>query len=402
MKDLVPRKRYLDELTTHVDADIVRIITGVRRCGKSSLLEMYRRHLLAHGATHEQIVSINFEDFANDTLRDPHTFHDYVKQRVAEGATYLHVDEVQELSEWPRVINSLRTTTDLEIIVTGSNASIFASKDATYMAGRYLQLDMFPLSLAEFRDFTGTAGSLAESYVELLKNGSLPGVVTLSDDRLTRQFNSAVFDSIFTRDITIAGDVRDTEIFLRIARYIFDNAGSPVAVSKIAGTLTSSGHKVNHGTVDRYLSLMRNAHLIYPCYRYDIRGREWLRTNPKFYWVDPGLRNALLGSSFTSNRGHDLENMVYLELLRRGWEVSTGKTATGEIDFVAQQGEDTRYIQVALHTMDDATLSREVNAFNGLPAGARCYLITTDTVPPSVEHIEHVDAFAFLAGAELK
>lgn len=396
--EIFPRPQYLDELTTVRGNDLVRLISGVRRCGKSTLLRLYREYLLAQGVAPDAILTINFEDLAFDPLRDAAAFHAHVRDAVERGVTHLHVDEVQELDQWARVINSLRTSGDLEICVTGSNASMFAGEGLTYLAGRYTTIEVFPLSLAEFRQFTDTPAeeSVEVSYRRWMDTGGFARSVLEPSPELTRQLNRDLFDSIFTRDIAIRGGVRDTAVFLKVASFVMDNAGSPLSANRIANTLTSNGNKVSTDTVDRYLALMVDAHLIYPCHRYDTRGRGWLKSSPKYYWVDAGLRDALTGRR-SSNTGHDLENQVYLELLRQRFEVFTGVGPGGEIDFLARKGERTIFVQTALTALDEHVLSRELSSFAGLPPGARCVLLTGDRLPLATGEVEQINAFDFLA-----
>ena len=287
-------------------------------------------------------MSINFEELSADPLRDPHAFHDFVTERAP---AYLHVDEVQELPEWPRVINSLRTRGDMEICVTGSNASLFAARDATYLAGRYVTMEVLLLPLAEYRTFhPESRGARAdEVYQSMLATGTLPATAMAATTISADDLNSALFDSVFTRDIVMAGSIRETGVFLRVARVVFDNAGSVLGPSKISRTLTSEGVKVSYTTVDKYLGLLVNAHLIYACQPFDVRGRALLTTGMKYYWSDPGLRRALLGTAH-GNVVHDLENMVYLEPLRRGYDVTTGLNGSREIDFRVTRNEKQAFI----------------------------------------------------------
>lgn len=405
MSTLFPRDLYLRQLLA-IDAepsarDMVRILTGVRRVGKSSLLRLYENHLVATGIDPTQIMSINFEDFSQDKLRDPQVFHDTISRAATEQSLrYLHVDEAQELTDWARVINSLREKYDLQITVTGSNASLFAGEGLTYLAGRYIAVDVLPLSLGEYRDFARIPKKAPheQAYTKWMR-ATLPAAALLADPQVRRQAMNSVFDSIFARDIATRGQLRDTEAFLKVARFLFDNAGSPVSPGKIATTLASQGVKISPQSVDRFLGLMVSAHMFYPCRRYDTRGRDWLRTGAKYYFVDPGLRDALLGHR-TSNTGHDLENMVFLELLRRGYQVSSAETPKGEIDFYAQRDRETRYIQVALSALEPTTLTRELRPFETLPAGSSCTLMTMDRLPLDTGAVAQLNAADFLAGAD--
>ena len=396
--NLLPRPQYLQELAAITGNDLVRLVTGVRRAGKSSLLHLYREHLVEQGVDPRAILTINFEDVTFDPLRQPQAFHEYVLDRVKHGVTHLHVDEVQELADWARMINSLRTTQNIEICATGSNASMFSGEGLTYLAGRYVSLEVFPLSLAEFRQFTGVSDSEAveESYQRWMTTGGFARSVLESSPEIARQLNRDLFDSIFTRDIALRGQVRDTATFIKVAAFVLDNAGSPLSANKIANTLKSEGVKVSTDTVDRYLQLMADAHLIYPCHRYDTRGRGWLKTTPKYYWVDAGLRDALTGHKNT-NTGHDVENQVYLELLRQRFEVHTGVGPGGEIDFLAQRGDETLFIQVALTALDEQVLRRELSSFEGLPPGSRCLLLTGDRLPLSTGYVQQLNVFDVLA-----
>lgn len=393
---LIPRESYLRQLITW-DAEpaligVVRIITGVRRCGKSSLLRLYAEHVGA-----ENVLAVNFEDYATSPLREPDVFLAHIaERRKAKGFTHLHIDEVQELREWARVVNSLRLDERLTITLTGSNASMFAGEGLTFLAGRYVELPMLPLSLREYNEFNPSPGSLEERYSTWM-HGTLPAVARVQDAVARQTLNTAMFDSVFTRDISLRGEVRDTSVLLRVARFVFDNVGSPLSVNKVANTLTSAGLKTSNHTVERYLQLMLDAHMFYPCRPFDIRGREHLNSGTKYYFVDPGLRDALLGSRNT-NTGHDIENMVYLELRRRGYNVTSGRIGAREIDFIAN-GE--QFIQVALTALNPDILTRELRAFEGLPVGAPCTLLTLDRVPLPTGHITHINALDFLAGAPL-
>ncbi|WP_257159088.1 ATP-binding protein [Corynebacterium cystitidis] len=237
-------------------------------------------------------------------------------------------------------------------------------------------------------------------FQEWIRIGGFPATVQLTDPVVIRQANTSLFDSIFTRDISLRGQIRDTEMFLRVARFIFDNAGSPVATHRIANHLKQEGFTASSETINRYLALMSDARLIYQCRDYDTKSKRWLSTNGKFYFVDPGLRTALLGSR-TFNLGDDLENMVYLELRRRGFHVSTGTVPRGEIDFIATKDSLQLHIQVALTASDEGTLRRELAPFKTLDAGSRCLLLTTDRFSPDTGAVDWCDAIAFLNGAPL-
>lgn len=409
MSQLLVRDYYLALLQKITDPGLVRVVTGVRRCGKSALLELYREELVGRGIPSSQILAINFEDATHEPLRDPKTFLDYVTQKkIRDNLRYLHIDEVQELKDWSRVINSLRLPEDLEICVTGSNASMFSGESTTYLAGRYLEIPMFPLSLTEFRQFRAQDGhpenSLDACYRDWTRIGGFPASVLTTDPNIVSQLNASLFDSIFTRDISLRGQIRDPQTLLRVARFVFDTVGSPVSPNRIVGHLKAQGYSISPETVDRYLALMEEAHLIYHCQRYDTQGRHWLSTNGKYYFVDTALRGALLGTR-NFNRGADLENQVFLELRRRGYQVATGAVSLsgsrGEIDFIATKGNQNWYIQVSYLTESAETLSRELRPFAGVPVGANCILMTMDRAVPETGEIRWIDVLEFLNGTEL-
>ena len=406
MSDLIARDLYVDKLhrldSEPAAHETVRILTGVRRSGKSSILRLYEESLIVGGTASEQIMRVDFEKLSVTDLRDPVTFHRTVDEAVKEQSiTHLHVDEVQELDDWARTINSIRATHNLHITVTGSNASMFSGEGLTYLAGRYVTIPVYPLSLAEYQTFTDdSTGSPEELYTRWMR-GTLPAVARTRDAETAERIINDTFDSIFTRDIAMRGQLRNVESFLKVARFVFDGAGSPISPGKISNVLDSEGISVSAQSVDRFLQLLVNAHMLYQCQRYDVRGREWLRTNGKYYFVDPGLRDTLLGHR-NSNTGHDLENMVYLELLRRGYRVSTGTVQGGEIDFIAQSSDETLYIQVALTALDPQTLERELRPFDKTPPGADCILITMDRLPLQTGDVRQVNALDFLTGLPVR
>lgn len=392
------RPRYLDLLTRNIDRDTVRILTGVRRAGKSSVLRLYRDHLRASGVSESEIITVNFEDMRNRHLRDAQTFHEYVVKAYDDGARFLHVDEIQELDTWAQVINSLRVATDLEICVTGSNASMFSDEAATYIAGRYVTIEVWPLSLAEFRTFKGLDDEpVDESYSAWITAGGFPRVVLTQDGDLHAGMVRDIFDSIFARDIVLRGQIRDAAAFLRVARFVFASIGSPINAHKIHTRLKANGIKLSAPTVENYLRLMEQANLIFPVRRQDTRGGQWLQGGAKYYGVDLSLRDALLGTG-SAGEGHDLENQIYIELRRRGYRVVVGANGGKEIDFVAAGEGRTHFIQVAFSAMDEGTRARELAAFDGLAAGASCILITLDRIFYSTGHVRRINGADFLAG----
>lgn len=402
---MIRRMLYMDKLEELRAPDLVKAIVGVRRCGKSTLMKQLRNDLVESGVSPASIIYIDFELPSNGELADPQAFIAYVTERASrEEHTYLFVDEVQELDHWESTINGLRAELGLDIYVTGSNARMFAGEDMTYLSGRYVSLHVLPLSLAELCQFAGIDVSerraSEEAYDLLVREGGFPAVALAPTDALKHAILDGIYDSVFTRDILLRGKIRNEAAFARVASFVLDNIGNQTSASAISKALKSGGHAVSAETVDSYLSLMQKAHLIYRCDRYDIRGKERLRTNGKYYVVDPGLRNRVIGLR-ASNHGHLTENMVFLELVRRGYDVSVGTLPNSEIDFVAQDGGTLFYIQVSETVLDPATLKRELAPFAKLSDGYPRVLITKDRVDYGQDGVRHMNVYDFLLGEPL-
>lgn len=395
---MLARDFYLNKIIQHKDTEFIKIITGIRRCGKSSLFLLYKDYLLQQGIAAEQIIEINYEKFQFDDLRDAHALHAYMQAKISDPGKkyYLFMDEAQELSAWAKVINSLRVSFPLDIYVTGSNARIFSGEYLTYISGRYVEIKVFPLSFKEFMQFRSLPPEQKETaFNEYLRIGSFPATALTTRDELIESINAGLFDSIFSRDIILRGKLRDEGNFYKVAKFVLDNIGNQLSANAIANTLKSQGHRLSVDAVDNYLSLMCNAFLLYQCERYDIRGKERLRTNGKYYVADIGLRNQLLGYR-TGNLGHIIENIVFLELKRLGYDISVGKYNTLEIDFIAVKGPDKKYIQVALSALEETVLQRELAPFYEIKDNYPKILITMDTLDLSRDGFEHLNLFNFL------
>lgn len=391
------RKSYLDKLIQYRDNDFIKVITGVRRSGKSSLLTLFKEYLHDQGVEENQIIEINYEKFQFDDLKEGSSLHVYLNEKKVTGKRmYFLIDEVQELSEWAKVINSIRVSFDADIYVTGSNSRMFSGEHLTYLSGRYIEIKVLPLSFKEFLDFKGYEEQMAEDYFnEYLRIGSFPAVSLARQQELVEAILSGLFDSIFTRDIILRGNIRDEGSFYKVAKFVFENIGNSTSANAIKNTMLSSGHKITSDTVDNYLQLMCDAHMLYQCERYDIRGKERLKTNGKYYVVDTGLRNKLIGYR-QGNLGHVIENIVFLQLLRLGYEVNVGKNMSYEVDFIAVKGMHRLYFQVSLSALDELTYEREMNSLLKINDQYPKYLITMDKIDLSKDGIVHVNLFDFL------
>lgn len=415
---MIERPLYLAKLIALMGSDFVKVITGVRRCGKSTLLKLFTEYLISEGIAPNRIIPINFESILMSELRQPEALHRYVQARITdcedqEGPFYVLIDEAQEIERWALAVNSLKATYPVDLYVTGSNSRLFAGEDLTYLTGRYVELRMYPLSLEEFvrfrGQFSGSNGypgadvfpmSPERMFEDYLSQGSFPAVALASNQQVIQDLTSSLVDSVIMRDVVQRGRIDNVALFEKVAQFVFDNIGSEVSASKIAKTLKSAGHAITANTVDRYLSLMCDAFVLYRCQRYDIRGKERLRTNGKYYVVDTGLRNAFLGER-PRDIGHVLENIVFLELLRRDYEVTVGKIGDKEIDFIAVKHTDRLYVQVASTLMDERVQIREFSVFQYVRDAYPKYVLSMDRLDCSRDGVRHLNIGDFLMGAPL-
>lgn len=395
---MIKRDFYLNQIVAAQDTDFIKIITGIRRCGKSTLLKLFKEYLMANGVDEQRIIEINYEKFQFDKLRSGQELHKYIENKLngQNSRCYLLLDEVQEIDNWPKVINSIRVSFDVDVYVTGSNSRVFAGEQLTYISGRYIEIKVYPLAFAEFMRFKGyAAAQKQEALQEYMRIGSFPAVALTTDNALADAVIAGLFDSIFSRDILLRGKIRDEGAFYKVAKFVLDNIGNNISANVIANTLKSQGHKISVDTVDNYLTLMCNAFLLYQCERYNLRGKERLRTNGKYYVTDLGLRNHMLGYR-RSDIGHVVENIVFFELKRRGYEVTTGKYDDLEIDFIGTRHDEKLYIQVALSALDENVLQREVKPFKMLDDKYPKILITADSFDLSDDFFDHVNLYDFL------
>ncbi len=394
---MIIRNYYLEKLIALKNTEYIKIITGIRRCGKSTLLKMLKKHLISQEHIAEnRIIEINYEKFQFDKLRDSRKLHEYITSQITSNELYyLFIDEIQELPQWPRIINSLRASGNIDIYVTGSNSRVFSGEHLTYISGRYTELKVFPLSFGEFKTFSNIEDN-SNAFNDYIRIGSFPALAITDNEAQREAISSGLFDSIFSRDILLRGKIRDEGKFFRIAKFIGDGIGSQMSVNSIMNTLKSQGYKISAETIDNYITLMCKSFLLYSCERYDIRGKDILRTNGKLYMADLGLRNQLVGYK-TGNIGHQIENLVYIELLRQGYEVYVGKLDNKEIDFIATQNNTKIYVQVAMTALDENTLTRELDPFYKIKDNYRKILITADTIDLSRDGIEHINLYDFLS-----
>lgn len=379
---LIARDRYLEWLLSWKDKHVIKVVSGVRRCGKSKLFEIYRNHLMQHGVTAGQIIAINFEELEYEDLTSYRELYDYVNARLAPGkTTYVFLDEIQHVDHYEKAVDGLFIKDNVDVYITGSNAYFMSGELATLLSGRYIELKMLPLSFKEFCSAEGNAEKSRDMlFNEYITSGSFPFIAeTQIDEQKAKEYVRSLYDTIIVRDVVDRLRVSDVSTLLNITKFLLHNIGSKVSHKKIADTLTSSGNKVDQKTVSKYIKGLTDSLTLYAAPRYNVKGRQLLSTNCKYYAVDLGLRNALVRTS-NSDIGHILENVVYLELLRRGYDVYVGDIENGEIDFVAIKPDDTQYFQVSATTLEESTLKRELAPFAAVRDNYPKILLTLDTI----------------------
>ncbi len=397
---VIQRQEYLDKLIAFKDKQLIKIVTGIRRCGKSTLLELYQSYLRSHGVKEEQIISINFEDLDYEELTDYRKLYAYLKERLVEGEmTYIFLDEVHHINDFPKVVDSLYIKKNVDIYITGSNAYMLSSEIATLISGRYVQIEMLPLSFKEYMESTGSMNDRGIKYTEYLENSSFPYTLELKGQPgEIRDYLEGIYNTIVVKDIVDRKKITDTMMLKSVLRFVFDNIGNPLSSKKIADTMTSEGRKIDAKTVEKYLEALSESYIIYQAKRYNIKGKQYLKTLEKYYVVDIGMRYMLLGSRQT-DAGHILENVVYLELLRRGYDVYVGKVGEYEVDFVAQNPKGITYFQVALSVRDEATLERELRPLQAIRDHYPKVILTLDEDPEAqYEGIRRINARDWMLG----
>ena len=393
--DLIPRNNYLDFLIRNRDLKIIKVITGVRRCGKSTLFTLFKQYLLANAISKEQIIDINFESIDFDNLLDYKALHQYILDKTtSDKMHYIFLDEIQHVDKFERVVNSLFLKDNLDIYITGSNAYFMSGELATLLTGRYVELNMLPLSFKEYvygleileSKNTINKLTLAEKYNLYINNSSFPFVINIMDrPESINEYLQGIYNTILVKDVMTRLRVNDVKILESITKYLFANVGSLLSPRKIANTMTSAGIKVDPKTVERYLQGLKDSLLIYKANRYNIKGKELLKINSKYYIADVALRYLLTGNKGTDT-GHMLENIVYLELIRRGYKVYAGELSNGEIDFVVENKNGTEYYQVSETTLDPNNLNRELAPLQSIKDQYPKYLLTLDEITPEADY----------------
>lgn len=381
---IVERQIYLKKLIDFQDKQVIKIVTGVRRSGKSTLLKLFAQHLRASGIEDNRIIELNFEDFDNIELCNPKNLHDYIKARMQPGKMiYLLLDEIQQVDQFQRVVDSFFAKGDVDIYLTGSNAKMLSSEIATLLSGRYVEIKMLPLSFKEYLTYYGKGADLIGQYNDYIRYGSFPYVLALDKNKaLVNDYLESLYNTILLKDVLRRNSFADAMMLESVVRFVYDNIGNMVSTKSIADTMTSNGRKIDVKTVERYIQSVQESYFVYQAPRYDIKGKQLLKSLCKYYAVDTGMRQMLLGDR-SYDRGRLLENIVYFELLRRYGKVYVGKYGQLEVDFVVETQEGLRYYQVSETVTDPNTLERELRPLQSIKDAYPKLLLTLDHDNPA-------------------
>lgn len=388
---MVIRREYLSRLLAWKDEQVIKVVTGIRRCGKSTLLKQFQDHLLEEGVSQEQIISINFEDLDYEDLLDYKALYAYIKHRLCpDKMTYIFLDEIQKVDSFQKAVDSLFIKENTDIYITGSNAYLLSGDLATLLTGRYVEISMLPLSFAEYLECSGETGE--QALASYMKFGGFPylsqmeNTVEKVDTYLEGIYNTVVVKDIEDRQLRKHPDpnkrkITDITLLKTIARYLASVIGSPVSVKSVSDYLVSSGRKVSPNTVDNYMEALQESFIFYPVERFDINGKQLLKVNRKWYIVDLGLRNHILPKK-RYDLGFSLENIVFFELLRRGYQVNVGKNGDTEVDFVAQKQGVLHYYQVTADMTNEDTFDREIRPLQSIKDNYEKIILTMDHMTP--------------------
>lgn len=376
---MIERKEYLEELKRWKDKDLIKVVTGIRRCGKSTLFDLFIDYLTSIGIKDNQIIKINLED-ADYDFKGYKDLYSYINKKIdIKNRYYIFLDEVQVVPEFQKAVDSLYIKKNIDLYITGSNAYLLSGELATLLSGRYIEIKLLPLSFKEYINAFDNE-NYDQLFLDYMKNGGMPGNISIlkANPNDIDRYLDGIFSTIVYKDIMARNNITDKMLLESILKFIFDSIGSAISTKKISDTLTSKGMPISNHTVENYIIAFLESFLIYKAERFDVKGKNLLARDYKYYTVDSGLRSYLLGKKAGSDMGHILENIVYLELLRRGYRVYVGKVDDLEIDFVAENRNGLKYYQVALTVRDDKVLERELKSLQKTGDYYPKYLLTLD------------------------
>ncbi len=393
---MIIRDDYLAQLLEYRDNGFIKVLTGVRRCGKSFILKSYQEALEKSGVPTNNIIFMNFEELSSLEIDNQKALLGYLKSQVKKDEKYyLLLDEIQNISGWEKVVNAYRLEPNVDVVITGSNAFLLSSELATLLSGRYIQLAIYPLSFREFLKFKEVDEPNDLVFNEYVQYGGFPSIVLSRTDSLKTDFLTTLYDSILLKDIAARKSITDVTDLENIVRYLFDVIGNPISIKKVVDTIKSGGGQTSHETVTKYLRSLEEAFIFYNVERFDVKGKNLLKTENKYYCVDTGLRN-LVAPPTSKNFGFLLQNIVFLELKRRKYVVHIGKIGVKEIDFVCTKGNDICYIQLTQSLIDESTREREFLSLRMVKDNYKKFVISLDRLNYSSEGIKHLNLIEFL------
>ncbi len=407
MTKLTNRKEYINKLLSYKDKDLIKVVSGLRRSGKSTLLELYRELLLKQGIGKRQIQFYNFElpeNYLNKNWDD--IYFEIKKKLQAAKPNYIFLDEVQNIPLFEKLVDGLFASENIDVYITGSNAFLLSSELATLLSGRYIEISILPFSFHEYLtarniDTNNKYLNYEALFFDYVNETSLPKGVELRDlgfDKIY-EYLEAIYTTIIEKDITQRFQINDNRAFANIVKFVATNIGNPLSPSNISKTLKHDGKSIHHSTIEKYLEYLTASFVFYKVNRFDLKGKKQLATQEKYYLVDTGLLNVLAGKDRTTDRGHILENVVYLELLRRGYKIWTGTGRNSEVDFVCKTPSgDIEYFQVAWQLGNEKTVNREIGALEKISDNYPKYLLTTDSYTPDHSGIKHLNVFNWMLG----
>ena len=398
---MIKREEYMSRIRPFIGNELIKVLTGVRRSGKSVMLELIQDELIAQGVSGSQLIKLNFEDMGNAKLCTAEALHTEVTRRISgiDGKAYLFFDEIQEVTEWEKCANSLRVEFDCDIYITGSNAKLLSGELATYLAGRYVEFIIYPFSFGEFLELYNSVFPKAqkqEAFTKYLTLGGMPYLGNLRfEDTPAQVYLQDLFNSAVLKDIIKRNKVRDVDLLERIIAYVFGGVGTTFSAASISKYLKSENRVAAPETTMNYIKYCLDAFLIYQARRQDLQGKKLLAVNEKYYVVDHGIREAVYGGN-TKDVNLILENIVYMELLRRGYRITVGKTGLREIDFVCEKKNEKLYVQVSYLLASEETILREFGAFESIRDNFPKYVVSMDELDMSREGIKHKNIREFL------
>jgi predicted AAA+ superfamily ATPase len=406
MRNYTSRTNYINKLLAYKDKDLIKVVSGLRRSGKSTLFELYINELIQLGIDRSQIVFLNFEDFElRKYLNDLDSLYSFILSQLDQSKRcYVFLDEIQNVNEFERLVDGLFVKPNFDVYITGSNAFLLSSELATLLSGRYIEISILPFSFKEYLsarqvDTTNKYLNFEALFFDYVNETSLPKGVDLREGgfEMIYEYLNAIYTTIFEKDISQRHQINDKRAFENITKFIGANIGSPISPTNIAKSLIQDGKKLHNTTVERYIDYLVGSFIFYKVHRFDLKGKKQLATQEKYYLVDVGLLNILIGKDKTTDRGHILENIVYLELLRRGNKIWTGTTRNSEVDFVCKTPTgEIEYYQVAWQISTENTLEREYNALEKIKDNYPKYLLTTDSFTLNRSGIKHLNVYNWL------